>query len=124
MLNIKCIKFRLPKRVILAESNVEIEYDAYRSYHNEGRSSKSIKKNITLYQNIKLQSLFMNYVLQVLVLLICCSSYSYSSNTYELKKNYVLKYYRNNNDTLGEKTASFLFDNMKYHYFFAICLKA
>lgn len=118
-MNIKCIKFRLPKRVILAESNVEIEYDAYRSYHNEGRSSKSIKKNRTLYQNIKLQSLFMNYVLQVLVLLICCSSYSYSSNTYELKKNYVLKYYRNNNDTLGEKTASFLFDNMKYHYFFA-----
>ena len=61
----------------------------------------------------------MNYVLLVLVLLICCSSYSYSSNTYELKKNYVLKYYRNNNDTLGEKTDSFLFDNMKYHYFFA-----
>lgn len=43
-LNIKYIKFKLPKEGILTEPDVEIEYDDYRSYHREGRSGK-IKKN-------------------------------------------------------------------------------
>lgn len=43
-LNIKYIKFKLPKEGTLTEPNVEIEYDDYRSYHREGRSGK-IKKN-------------------------------------------------------------------------------
>lgn len=43
-LNIKYIKFKLPKEGSLTEPNVEIEYDDYRSYHREGRSGK-IKKN-------------------------------------------------------------------------------
>lgn len=43
-LNIKYIKFKLPKEGTLTEPDVEIEYDDYRSYHREGRSGK-IKKN-------------------------------------------------------------------------------
>lgn len=43
-LNIKYIKFKLPKEGTLKEPDVEIEYDDYRSYHREGRSGK-IKKN-------------------------------------------------------------------------------
>ena len=43
-LNIKYIKFKLPKEGTLTEPEVEIEYDDYRSYHREGRSGK-IKKN-------------------------------------------------------------------------------
>ena len=43
-LNIKYIKFKLPKEGTLTEPDVEIEYDEYRSYHREGRSGK-IKKN-------------------------------------------------------------------------------
>lgn len=43
-LNIKYIKFKLPKDGTLTEPDVEIEYDDYRSYHREGRSGK-IKKN-------------------------------------------------------------------------------
>ena len=42
-LNIKYIKFKLPKEGTLTEPDVEIEYDDYRSYHREGRSGK-IKK--------------------------------------------------------------------------------
>ena len=43
-LNIKYIKFKLPKEGTLTEPDVEIEHDDYRSYHREGRSGK-IKKN-------------------------------------------------------------------------------
>ena len=43
-LNIKYIKFKLPKEGTLTEPDIEIEYDDYRSYHREGRSGK-IKKN-------------------------------------------------------------------------------
>ena len=43
-LNIKYIKFKLPKEGTLTEPDVEIEYDDYRSYHRKGRSGK-IKKN-------------------------------------------------------------------------------
>ena len=43
-LNIKYIKFKLPKEGTLTEPDVEIEYDDYRSYHLEGRRGK-IKKN-------------------------------------------------------------------------------
>lgn len=39
-LNIKYIKFRLPRNAVLTEPDVEIEYDDYRSYHREGRSGK------------------------------------------------------------------------------------
>ena len=39
-LNIKYMKFRLPKDAVLVEPEVEIEYDDYRSYHREGRSGK------------------------------------------------------------------------------------
>lgn len=44
-LNIKYIKFKLPKEGTMTEPDVEIEYDDYRSYHREGRSGKINKKN-------------------------------------------------------------------------------
>lgn len=44
-LNIKYIKFHLPKDVELAEPDVEIEYDDYRSYSREGRSGKIKSKS-------------------------------------------------------------------------------
>ena len=44
-LNIKYIRFKLPKDGILTEPDVEIEYDDYRSYHRGGRSGKINKKN-------------------------------------------------------------------------------
>lgn len=44
-LNIKYIKFHLPKDVKLTEPDVEIEYDDYRSYSREGRSGKIKSKS-------------------------------------------------------------------------------
>lgn len=44
-LNIKYIKFHLPKDAVLTEPDVEIEYDDYRSYSREGRSGKIKSKS-------------------------------------------------------------------------------
>ena len=38
-LNIRYIKFRLPREGVLEEPNIEIELDEYRSYHRTKRSS-------------------------------------------------------------------------------------
>ena len=43
-LSIKYMKWRLPRTGILAEPNVEIELDDYRSYHRTKRSSKDTAK--------------------------------------------------------------------------------
>ena len=43
-LNIKYIKFRLPKDIILSESGVEIAVDDYRSYHRNNRSDVEKRK--------------------------------------------------------------------------------
>lgn len=44
-LDIKYIKFHLPKDAVLTEPDVEIEYDDYRSYSREGRSGKIKSKS-------------------------------------------------------------------------------
>ena len=43
-LNIKYIKFRLPKDIVLSESGVEIAVDDYRSYHRNNRSDVEKRK--------------------------------------------------------------------------------
>ena len=43
-LNIKYLKFRLPRHIQLEEPNVEIELDDYRSYHRPKRSSLETSK--------------------------------------------------------------------------------
>ena len=53
-LNIKYIKFKLPKEGTLTEPDVEIEYDDYRSYHREGRSGKIKKKQEPKTKKIQL----------------------------------------------------------------------
>ena len=54
-LNIKYIKFKLPKEGTLTEPDVEIEYDDYRSYHREGRSGKIKKKQESATKTKKMQ---------------------------------------------------------------------
>lgn len=44
-LDIKYIKFHLPKDAVLTEPDVEIEYDDYRSYSRDGRSGKIKSKS-------------------------------------------------------------------------------
>ena len=43
-LNIKYLKFRLPHEGVLAEPDIEIELDDYRSYHRSKRSSLEVAK--------------------------------------------------------------------------------
>ena len=43
-LNIKYMKFRLPRDGQLEEPNIEIELDEYRSYKRDKRSSKETAK--------------------------------------------------------------------------------
>ena len=43
-LNIKYMKFRLPREGALEEPDVEIELDDYRSYHRDKRSPKETAK--------------------------------------------------------------------------------
>ncbi len=54
-LNIKYIKFKLPKEGTLTEPDIEIEYDDYRSYHREGRSGKIKKKQESATKTKKMQ---------------------------------------------------------------------